>query len=159
MLNKIMVIGNLGSDPEMRYTPERHSRDLVFGSPPTAGTPPRTARRREETEWFRVVAWNRLAEQCNQYVTKGRRVYAEGRLKSDTWVGNDGQTRFTNEINAFTVLFLDSGGREVRPARLVWRRRLHYSPEGGLPPEGRPRRPALVEWPTPFQTLGDREWP
>ncbi len=106
-----MVIGNLGSDPEMRYTPS--------GVPVTSFSiatnrryNTREGESREETEWFRVVTWNRLAEQCNQYLTKGRRVYAEGRLKSDTWVGNDGQTRFRNEINAFTVLFLDGGGGE-----------------------------------------------
>ena len=107
MLNKIMVIGNLGSDPEMRYTPS--------GVPVTSFSvatnrryTTRDGESREETEWFRVVAWNRLAEQCNQYLTKGRRVYAEGRLKSDTWVGNDGQTRFRNEIIANEVRFLDT---------------------------------------------------
>ena len=109
-----MVIGNLGSDPEMRYTPSgvpvttfRIATSRRFNT--------RDGESREETEWFRVVTWNRLAEQCNQYLTKGRRVYAEGRLKSDTWTGNDGQTRFTNEINAFTVLFLDSGGERSGP--------------------------------------------
>ena len=109
-----MVIGNLGSDPEMRYTPS--------GNPVTSFRIATSRRytsqdgeRREDTEWFRVVTWNRLAEQCNQYLTKGRRVYAEGRLRSDTWVGNDGQTRFTNEINAFTVLFLDSTGERSGP--------------------------------------------
>jgi single-strand DNA-binding protein len=106
VLNKIMVIGNVGTDPDMRYTPN--------GTPVTSFRIATNRRyntqdgeRREETEWFRVVAWNRLAEQCNQYVTKGMRVYAEGRLKSDTWTGMDGQTRFTNEINANIVLFLD----------------------------------------------------
>jgi single-strand DNA-binding protein len=105
-LNKIMVIGNVGNDPEMRYTPN--------GNPVTTFSLATNRRyttsggeQREETEWFRVVAWNKLAEQCNQYVTKGMRVYAEGRLKSDKWTGNDGQDRFTNEINAFQVLFLD----------------------------------------------------
>ena len=100
------VIGNVGSDPEMRYTPS--------GMPVTSFSVAtnhryntREGERREETEWFRVVAWNRLAEVCNQYVTKGMRVFAEGRLKSDSWVGNDGQTRFRNEIIANTVQFLD----------------------------------------------------
>lgn len=105
-LNKILVIGNLGTDPEMRYTPN--------------GTPVTTFRlatnrvyttaegeRREETEWFTVVAWNQLAEQCNQYLTKGRRVYVEGRLRSRSWTGMDGQTRFVNEIIAERILFLD----------------------------------------------------
>lgn len=111
-LNKMLVIGNLGSDPEMRYTPN--------GNPVTSFTvaanrnyTTSSGERREETEWFRVVAWNQLAETCNQFLAKGRRVYVEGRLKSSTWTGQDGQTRFRNEINASTVLFLDrSGGGE-----------------------------------------------
>ena len=118
-LNKILVIGNLGTDPEMRYTPN--------GNPVTSFRIATSRRyttqgeQREETEWFRVVAWNRLAEQCNQFLTKGRRVYVEGRLKSDSWVGNDGQTRFTNEINANQIVFLDSGSAEGGPPSDVTR--------------------------------------
>jgi single-strand DNA-binding protein len=66
--------------------------------------------RRQETEWFTVVAWNNLAEQVNQYLSKGRRAYVEGRLHSHTYQGNDGQTRFRNEIIASRVLFLDRAG-------------------------------------------------
>ena len=105
-LNKILVIGNVGTDPEMRYTPN--------GSPVTSFRLATNRRyttsggeQREETEWFTITAWNQLAERCNQYVTKGMRIYAEGRLKSDSWTGNDGQTRFRNEIVANQVLFLD----------------------------------------------------
>ena len=108
-LNKMLVIGNLGSDPEMRYTPNGNpvtSFSLATGRTYTTSD----GERRQETEWFRVVAWNQLAEHCNQFLAKGRRVYVEGRLKSDTWTGQDGQTRSRNEIIANTVLFLDSGG-------------------------------------------------
>jgi single-strand DNA-binding protein len=63
--------------------------------------------RREETEWFTVVAWGRLAEQCNQFLTKGRLVYVEGRLRMRTWEGQDGQRRARNEIVADRVKFLD----------------------------------------------------
>jgi single-strand DNA-binding protein len=66
--------------------------------------------RREETEWFSVVTWGRLAEQCNLYLQKGRRVYVEGRLRSRSWEGADGQRRFRNEILAERVLFLDRPG-------------------------------------------------
>lgn len=72
---------------------------------------------REETEWFRAVAWNRLGEQCNQFLVKGRRVYVEGRLHSRSWTGNDGQARFTNEINAERVVFLDGVGGDVTAER------------------------------------------
>ena len=109
-----MVIGNLGSDPEMRYTPSGIPV-TTFSVATNRRYTTRDGENREETEWFRVVAWNRLAEQCNQYLTKGRRVYAEGRLKSDSWTGQDGQTRFTNEINASAVVFLDSAGERSGP--------------------------------------------
>jgi len=106
-LNKVLVIGNVGNDPEMRYTPS--------GSPVTSFRVATNRRyttsegeQREETEWFSVSAWNRLAEQCNQYVTKGMKVYVEGRLRSKPWIGNDGQPRAGNEIMANEVRFLDS---------------------------------------------------
>ena len=113
MFNKMIAIGNVGRDPEMRYTPNGNavtSFSVATGRTYTT----RDGERREETEWFTVTAWNRLAETCNQYVVKGMRVYVEGRLKSDSWVGNDGQTRFRNEIVANEVKFLNrpqqSGG-------------------------------------------------
>lgn len=105
-LNKIMVIGNLGTDPEMRYTP---SGNPVTSFRLAASRTYTTAdgERRDETEWFTVVAWQRLAELCNQFLSKGRRAYVEGRLRSRTWEGRDGQMRFVNEIVANQVLFLD----------------------------------------------------
>ncbi len=105
-MNKMLLIGNVGADPEMRYTPN--------GNPVTTFRVATSRRyttaegeQREETEWFRVSAWNRLAETCNQYVTKGMKVYVEGRLKSDEWVGQDGEKRFGMEITANDVRFLD----------------------------------------------------
>jgi len=105
-VNRIIIIGNLGSDPEMRFTPN--------GRPVTSFSVATNRRyttsegeRREETEWFTVVTWGRLAEQCNQYLTKGRLVYVEGRLRTHTWEGQDGQRRSRNEIVADRVSFLD----------------------------------------------------
>ncbi|MBI2918775.1 MAG: single-stranded DNA-binding protein [Chloroflexi bacterium] len=105
-LNKIMIIGNLGTSPEMRYTP--------MGTPITSFRmatsrfyTTQDGERRQETEWFTVVARNRLAETCNQFLIKGKRVYVEGRLRSHTWEGPDGQSRFRNEIMADRILFLD----------------------------------------------------
>ena len=105
-LNKLLVIGNVGTDPEMRYTPN--------GNPVTTFSVATNRRyttsegeQREETEWFRVNAWNRLAETCNQYVTKGMKVYVEGRLKSSPYTANTGEARAGNEITANEVKFLD----------------------------------------------------
>jgi len=105
-LNKVMIIGNLGSEPEMRFTPN--------GNPVTSFSVATNwvyttseGERKQETEWFTVVAWNKLAEQCNQFLTKGRLVYAEGRLHTRTWEGQDGQKHYRTEIIASRVTFLD----------------------------------------------------
>jgi len=105
-VNKLIIIGNVGSEPEMRFTPN--------GNPVTSFRVATNWRyttsqgeRREETEWFTVVAWNRLAEQCNQFLGKGRLVYVEGRLRSRTWESQEGEKRVRNEIVADKVTFLD----------------------------------------------------
>jgi single-strand DNA-binding protein len=105
-LNKIMVIGNLGTDPEMRYTPSGKPV-TTFRLACTRSFRNDDGSRRDETEWFTIVAWERLAEQCNQFLSKGRRAYIEGRFRSRRWEGQDGQPRFVNEIVANSVLFLD----------------------------------------------------
>jgi single-strand DNA-binding protein len=105
-LNKIMIIGNLGTDPEMRYTPNGNAV-TSFRMASTRSYSAADGERKQDTEWFTVVAWNQLAEHVNQYLSKGRRAYVEGRLHSNSWDGQDGQTRFNNEIIANTVLFLD----------------------------------------------------
>ncbi len=105
-VNKMIVIGNLGTEPEMRFTPNgkpvtsfRVATNWVYTTP--------EGERKEETEWFTVVAWGKLAEQCNQFLTKGRLVYVEGRLRTHTWEGQDGQKHYRNEIVAGRVSFLD----------------------------------------------------
>ena len=113
MYNKMTAIGNVGTDPEMRYTPSGNAvTSFNLATNRTYNT--RDGERHVETEWFTVTAWSRLAETCNQFVVKGMRVYVEGRLKSSSWVANDGQTRFRNEIVAQEVKFLSrpQGGGE-----------------------------------------------
>jgi single-strand DNA-binding protein len=104
--NKILIIGNVGTDPEMRYTPSGKPVTSFRIATSRAYTTA-DGERHQETEWFTVVAWDQLAEQCNQYLAKGRRAFVEGRLQSKSWKGQDGQTRFQNEITANRVLFLD----------------------------------------------------
>ena len=108
-LNKIMIIGNLGSEPEMRFTP--NGRPVTsFRVATNRIHTTAEGERKEEVEWFTVVAWNKLAEQCNQFLNKGRLVYVEGRLHTRTWEGQDGQTRSRAEIVANRVVFLDRRG-------------------------------------------------
>jgi single-strand DNA-binding protein len=111
-LNKVMVIGNLGADPEMRYTANGNAV-TTFNVATNESWTDGSGERRERTEWFSVVTWNRLAETCAQYLTKGRSVYVEGRLQTRSWDGQDGVKRYRTEVVAETVRFLggrDSGG-------------------------------------------------
>ncbi len=108
-LNKVMVIGNLGTDPEMRFTPGGTSVTSFRIATSWLSTTPE-GERRQETEWFTVVTWDKLAENCNQFLAKGRRAYVEGRLRTHTWEGPDGQKRSRNEIVANRVIFLDRPG-------------------------------------------------
>lgn len=110
-MNKIIVIGNLGRDPEMRYTPNGQSV-TSFSIASSRRYTTSAGEQREETEWFNVSAWGRHAELCNQYLTKGRQVYVEGRLHSRTYETRDGQTRFVNEINLTDVQFLRGGSEQ-----------------------------------------------
>ena len=105
-VNRIIIIGNLGGDPEMRFTPNGRAV-TSFRVATNHRYTTSEGERREETEWFTVVTWGKLAEQCNQFLTKGRLVYVEGRLRSHTWDGQDGQKHFRNEIVASRVSFLD----------------------------------------------------
>ena len=105
-LNKVMVIGNLGADPDMRYTASGDAM-TSFRIATNRSYTTRAGERREETEWFSVITFRQLAERVSQYLTKGQQVYVEGRLRSRTWEGQDGTPRFTNEITANEVLFLD----------------------------------------------------
>ena len=107
-MNKIIVIGNLGRDPEMRYTPNGQSV-TSFSIASNRKYTTAAGEQREETEWFNVSAWGRHAELCNQYLTKGQQVYVEGRLHSRTYETRDGQTRFVNEINLTDVQILSRG--------------------------------------------------
>ena len=98
-MNKITIIGHLGRDPEMRYTPQG-TAVTDFSVATSRAYTDGTGERREETDWFRVSAWRQLAELCNQYLQKGSLVYVEGRLHVRTYEANDGSTRFSSERTA-----------------------------------------------------------
>ncbi|HZC05742.1 MAG TPA: single-stranded DNA-binding protein [Ktedonobacterales bacterium] len=110
-MNKIMLIGNLGKDPELNYTPSgtaitkftmavnRRMRDRESGE------------KRDETTWFNIVAWNQLAETCNQYLHKGSKVYIEGRMTSRKFTDKDGNERTAWEVTANEMEMLDPKGQ------------------------------------------------
>lgn len=106
-LNKVQLIGNLTRDPELRYTPTG-AAVCTIGLATNRYWTTESGEKKEETEFHRVVAWNKLAELCSQLLTKGRKVYVEGRLRTSTWQGQDGAQRNTTEIVIEDMILLDS---------------------------------------------------
>jgi len=124
-LNKVILIGNLGSDPEMRFTPNGKAV-TSFRLATNYRYTTSAGESREETDWFRITVFGKQAESCNQFVTKGKQVYVEGRLRTRNWEGQDGQKRVSVEVIANRVLFL--GKRDLAP----------LPEEGELEPENLP---------------------
>lgn len=106
-LNKVMLIGNLTRDPELRYTPAG-TAVCTFGLATNRAWTTQSGDTKEETEFHRIVAWNKLGELCSQLMTKGRKVYVEGRLATHSWTGQDGSQRSTTEIVIEDMILLDS---------------------------------------------------
>ena len=112
--NKITLVGNLGRDPELRYTPQ--------GTPVCTFTMATNERRKDKsgelqdfTTWFRVTLWGRQAETASQYLTKGRPVYIEGRLRVDEWTDRDGKPRYTLDVTATDMQFIGTKGAIEEP--------------------------------------------
>ena len=121
-VNKVILIGNVGSDPELKYTTSGAGVTNFSVATNETWTDKNTGERQERAEWHRIVAWGKLAEICNQYLRKGSKVYIEGRLQTRSWEGQDGQKRYTTEIVAGEMQMLDSredaggGGQQKQPA-------------------------------------------
>jgi single-strand DNA-binding protein len=115
-VNKAILIGNLGGDPELRHTPNG-TPVASFNIATTEQWVSKTGERGERTEWHRIVAWSRLAEICNEYLTKGKQVYIEGRIQTRQWEDRDGNKRYTTEIIAQNMQMLGRpGDRPQAPA-------------------------------------------
>ncbi len=136
-VNKVMLIGNLGRDPELRYT-QGGSAVCNFSVATNERWRDKDGNNQERTEWHRIVVWGKQAENCAQYLQKGRTVFIEGRLQTRDWEDREGNKRQTTEINAMTVQFLGGrggagggggggfGGGDPGPSG---------PPEGGPPPQ------------------------
>lgn len=130
--NKVILVGNLGRDPELRYTPQ--------GTPVCSFTMATNERRKDktgemqdQTTWFRVTLWGRQAETASQYLTKGRPVYIEGRLRVEDWTDKDGRARYTLEVHATDMQFIGGKGDDA-PAPP----RADAPSRPGTPPSGAP---------------------
>lgn len=106
-LNKVTLIGNLTRDPELRYTPQG-AAVCSFGVATNRQWTTDSGEKKEDAEFHRIVAWNKLAEICSQLLTKGRKVYVEGRLQTRSWTGQDGAQRTSTEIVISDMIILDS---------------------------------------------------
>ncbi|MBU0613978.1 single-stranded DNA-binding protein [Patescibacteria group bacterium] len=108
-LNKVMIIGNLTRDPELRQTTSGQSV-CTLGVATNRYWNNQDGEKQEQTEYHNVVCWGKLAEICNQYLTKGKKVYFDGRLQTRDWEGQDGVRRYRTEIVAENMIMLDRGG-------------------------------------------------
>ncbi len=108
-VNKVILVGRLGQNPEVRFTPSG-AAVANFSVATNESWTDKAGQKQERTEWHRIVVWGKLAELCQQYLTKGRQAYIEGRMQTRQWQDKDGQTKYTTEVQAQTVQFL--GGNE-----------------------------------------------
>ena len=130
-VNKVILVGNLGADPEVRYTPSGAAVATFRVATTETWNDKNSGEKKEQTEWHRIVAWNRLGEICGEYLHKGRQVYIEGKLQTKSWEDKEGIKRWSTEVLAFTMKMLGSKGERMsdRP------------PQGDLPEEPPPNLP------------------
>lgn len=110
-VNKVILIGRLGQNPEIRFTPSG-AAVANFSVATNETWLDKAGQKQERTEWHRVVVWGKLAELCGQYLSKGRQAYVEGRMQTRQWQDKDGQTKYTTEVQAQTVQFLGATAQQ-----------------------------------------------
>jgi single-strand DNA-binding protein len=112
-INKVIIVGRLGNDPEVRYTPNGQAVANFSVATSDNWTDKNTNEKKERTEWHRIVVWGRLAELCKDYLSKGRQVYLEGKLQTRSWVDKSDNKKYTTEIIANQLQFLgDAKGKQ-----------------------------------------------
>lgn len=116
-VNKVIILGRLGKDPEIKYTPQ--GKAVANFSVATSESWNKEGQKVEKTEWHNIVVWGKLAELCNQYLSKGRQVYLEGKLETRSWEDKDGTKRYTTEIIASTVQFIGGMVDQNNAAKLI----------------------------------------
>jgi len=132
-VNKAIVVGNLGSDPEVRFTPSGQAV-ANFRIATNESWTDKSGQKQERTEWHRIVVWGKLGELCGEYLAKGRQAYVEGRLQTREWNDKEGKKNYTTEIVAQNVVFL--GGRDGASAGAGRGKARGAEEDFGPPPPG-----------------------
>jgi single-strand DNA-binding protein len=135
-INKVMLIGNLGSDPELRFTPGG-VQVANFNLATSESWTDKSGERQERTEWHRIVLWRRLAEVAGQYLKKGSKIYIEGKLQTRNWEDQNGQKRYTTEVVANSMEMLD-GGQASADLDMAYGKAREPAPAGAPVPAGAP---------------------
>uniref|UniRef100_UPI0013D32DDB single-stranded DNA-binding protein n=1 Tax=Myxococcus vastator TaxID=2709664 RepID=UPI0013D32DDB len=112
-VNKVILIGNLGADPEVRFTPGGQAV-ANFRIATSESWVDKNGQKQERTEWHRIVVWGKLAELCGEYLKKGRQCYVEGRLQTREWTDKENRKNYTTEVVANAVTFLGGGARDAQ---------------------------------------------
>ena len=129
-LNRVQLIGNLTRDPELRYTPTG-TAVCSFGMATNRSWTTESGEKRDEADFHRIVAWNKLAELCSQFLTKGKKVFVEGRLSTRNWNAQDGTQKTTTEIIISDMILLDSSGRRAETEEVTEQRAPEPKPSSG----------------------------
>jgi len=116
-VNKVVLVGNLGKDPEMRYMPNGGAVANLTLATTESWKDKQTGERKDKTEWHRLTVFNRLGEMCGEYLKKGAKIYAEGKLQTRKWQGQDGQDRYTTEVVVSEIQMLDSRNQSQAPGQ------------------------------------------
>jgi len=113
-VNKVIILGRLGQDVELKYTPSGSAVANMSVATTESWNDKSSGEKQEKTEWHRVTVWGKLAELCNQYLSKGKQCYVEGKIQTESWENDKGEKRYTTKIVANTVQFLggDSGNKQ-----------------------------------------------
>lgn len=151
-VNKVILVGRLGQNPEVRYTPSG-AAVANFSVATNESWTDKSGQKQERTEWHKVVVWGKLAELCGQYLSKGRQCYLEGRLQTRQWQDKDGQTKYTTEVQAQTVQFLGGTAGQGAGAERADQGQGHSSAGMGQnmgPPPSGGGEPSFTEDDIPF---------
>jgi single-strand DNA-binding protein len=136
--NKATIVGNLGRDAELRFTPGGTAVASISVATTETWNDKNTGQKKEQTEWHRVVVWGKQAESLEQYLTKGKQVLVEGRIQTRKWKDKDGVDRYTTEIKADRIVLLGGGGDGARSGGGGRRRQRDDQPVGGDEMGGEP---------------------